>query len=65
RQLRDYPNLWGYVRDLYQTPGVAATVNMNHIKRHYYQSQITINPTQVTPVGPILDLDEPHGRDRF
>ncbi|MEM9771669.1 MAG: glutathione S-transferase family protein [Cyanobacteria bacterium P01_D01_bin.73] len=65
RQLRDYSNLWGYVRDLYQTPGVAATVNMNHIKRHYYQSQITINPTQVTPVGPILDLDEPHGRDRF
>ncbi|MEM6503454.1 MAG: glutathione S-transferase family protein [Cyanobacteria bacterium P01_C01_bin.89] len=65
RQLRDYPNLWGYVQDLYQTPGVAETVNMNHIKRHYYQSQITINPTQVTPVGPVLDLNKPHGRDQL
>ncbi|MEM9247023.1 MAG: glutathione S-transferase C-terminal domain-containing protein, partial [Cyanobacteria bacterium P01_F01_bin.153] len=65
RQLRDYPSLWGYVRDLYQTPGVAETVNMDHIKRHYYQSQITINPTQVTPVGPVLDLHEPHGRDQL
>lgn len=64
RQLRDYSNLWGYVRDLYQMPGVAATVNMDHIKRHYYESQITINPTQVTPVGPILNLDAPHNRDR-
>ncbi|MEM9771112.1 MAG: glutathione S-transferase family protein, partial [Cyanobacteria bacterium P01_D01_bin.73] len=65
RQLRDYPNLWGYVRDLYQTPGVAETVNMDHIKRHYYQSQVTVNPTQVTPVGPVLDLDEPHDRDQL
>ncbi|MGD1849721.1 MAG: glutathione S-transferase family protein, partial [Cyanophyceae cyanobacterium] len=48
RQLRDYSNLWGYVRDLYQSAGLAETVNMDHIKRHYYQSQITVNPTQVT-----------------
>ncbi|GHE96846.1 glutathione-dependent reductase [Aliiroseovarius zhejiangensis] len=62
RRIVDYPNLWGYLRDLYQQPGVAATVNMTHIKHHYYGSHDTINPSGVVPMGPDLDLDEPHGR---
>jgi putative glutathione S-transferase len=56
------PNLQGYLRELYQVPGVAETVNMTHIKRHYYESHITINPSGVVPVGPEFDLDAPHGR---
>jgi putative glutathione S-transferase len=63
RRIADYPNLSAYVRDLYQTPGVAKTVDMRHIKHHYYRSHKTINPTGVVPVGPTLDLDRPHGRD--
>lgn len=63
RRIADYPNLSAYVRDLYQTPGVAKTVDMRHIKHHYYRSHKTINPTGVVPVGPALDLDRPHGRD--
>ncbi len=59
----DYPHLWPYVRDLYQTPGVAETVNFIHIKRHYYQSHGTINPTRVVPVGPEIDFMVPHQRD--
>ena len=62
RRLVDYANLWGYVRDLYQHPGVAATVNMLHIKGHYFQSHPTINPAGVVPLGPELDFLEPHGR---
>lgn len=62
RRIVDYPNLWGYLRDLYQTPGVADTVNFKHIKRHYYQSHGTINPTRVVPVGPEIDFMEPHQR---
>ncbi|MBW8319471.1 MAG: glutathione S-transferase family protein [Rhizobium sp.] len=62
RRIADYPNLAAYVRDLYQTPGVAETVNLRHIKHHYYRSHKTINPTGVVPVGPALDLDRPHGR---
>jgi len=62
RRLVDYANLWCYVRDLYQHPGVAATVNMLHIKGHYYQSHPTINPAGVVPLGPELDFLEPHGR---
>jgi putative glutathione S-transferase len=62
RRLVDYPNLWAYTRDLYQVPGVADTVHMNHIKAHYYRSHPTINPTGVVPAGPELDLDSPHGR---
>jgi len=65
RRLADYPNLSAYLRDLYQTPGVADTVNLRHIKEHYYRSHVTINPTGVVPVGPILDLDRPHGRDKL
>lgn len=65
RRIVDYPNLWGYVRDLYQTPGVAETVNFLHIKRHYYQSHATINPTGVVPLGPEIDFLEPHNRGLF
>lgn len=62
RRIADYPALSAYVRDIYQTPGVAETVNMDHIKRHYYASHISINPTQVVPVGPELTLTAPHNR---
>lgn len=63
RRIVDYPNLWPYVRELYQTPGVAATVRLDHIKRHYYGSHKTINPTGIVPKGPDTDFDQPHGRD--
>ncbi|MDG1340850.1 MAG: glutathione S-transferase family protein [Paracoccaceae bacterium] len=62
KRIIDYPNLWAYTRDLYQTPGVAATVNMNHIVRHYHYSHETINPHRIIPINPDLDFDEPHGR---
>ena len=62
RHLMDYPNLSGYVRDLYQVPGVAETVNMQHIKKHYYGSHETINPTRIIPAGPYIDYSEPHSR---
>jgi glutathionyl-hydroquinone reductase len=65
RRIADYPHLSGYLRDLYQTGGIAETVNMAHIKGHYYESHRTINPTGVVPLGPILDLDAPHGRDKI
>ena len=64
RRLIDYPNLWGYVRELYQIPQIATTVNFKHIKGHYYQSHKTINPTGIVPVGPKIDFEVPHGRDR-
>lgn len=62
RRIADYPNLSGYLRDLYQHPGVAETVNFRHIKHHYYRSHKTINPTGIVPVGPELKLDAPHTR---
>lgn len=62
RRLIDYPNLWRYARSLYQVPGVAETVNMAHIKGHYYQSHRTINPTGVVPAGPEIDITAPSGR---
>ncbi|MDQ0321248.1 putative glutathione S-transferase [Pararhizobium capsulatum DSM 1112] len=65
RRVADYPNLQNYLRDLYQVDGVAETVNMRHIKQHYYRSHTTINPTGVVPVGPLLDLDAPHGREKI
>jgi putative glutathione S-transferase len=65
RRIEDYANLPGYLRDLYQTPGVRETVNMKHIKEHYYRSHKTINPTGIVPVGPALDLDSPHGRGKL
>ena len=63
RRIADYPNLSGYLRELYQRPGIAGTVDFSHIKGHYYQSHTTINPSGVVPVGPDLDLGTPHGRD--
>lgn len=62
RRIADYPNLSGYLRDLYQVPGVAETVDMQHIKGHYYQSHRTINPTGIVPAGPAMNLALPHGR---
>jgi len=62
-RLRDYPALDGFLRDLYQTPGVAGTCNLEHVKHHYYTSHPTINPNRIVPLGPKLDLLEPHGRD--
>jgi len=62
RRIIDYPNLAGYLRDLYQLPGIAATVNLDHIKRHYYYTHDDINPTRIVPLGPLLDFTRPHGR---
>jgi putative glutathione S-transferase len=62
RRIVDYPNLWGYTRDIYQLPGVSETVNMEHIKRHYFESHRHMNPYGIVPEGPELDLDAPHGR---
>lgn len=61
-RLVDYPNLWAYTRELYQWPGVAETVNFNHIVRHYHYSHDTINPHRIIPVNPVIDYAEPHGR---
>lgn len=63
RRIADYKNLSGYLRELYQTPGVRDTVNMRHIKHHYFASHETINPTRIVPNGPDTDFDAPHGRD--
>ncbi len=65
RRVADYPHLSAYTRDLYQWPGIAATVNFEHIKRHYYESHRTINPTGIVPVGPLQDFTAPHGRERL
>jgi putative glutathione S-transferase len=62
RRLADYPNLWAYTRELYQVPGVAETVHMDHIKDHYYRSHGSLNPSGVVPAGPEIDFTEPHGR---
>ncbi|EHD23215.1 MULTISPECIES: glutathione S-transferase family protein [Brenneria] len=63
-RLSDYPQLYGFLRDIYQLTGVADTVNLAHIRHHYYRSHRTINPHGVISVGPVQDLDSPHGRDR-
>lgn len=63
RRLVDYPALWAYTRELYQWPGIADTVDFGHIKGHYYRSHPTINPTRIVPLGPVIDFDEPHGRE--
>jgi len=63
RRLVDYPNLWAATRELYQIPGIAETVNMQHIKQHYYGSHPSINPSGVVPLGPELDFSAPHHRD--
>ena len=62
RRIIDYPNLWGYTRDLYQFPGIASTVNFDSIKQHYYGSHESINPTRIVPVGPMIDFTQPHTR---
>jgi putative glutathione S-transferase len=62
RRLVDYANLWPYARDLYQWPGVAATVDLAHIARHYHYSHESINPHRIVPVGPDIDWTAPHGR---
>lgn len=63
KRLVDYPNLWAYTRDLYQTPGIAETFNAEHAKRHYYESHTKVNPTGVVPAGPVVDLNAPHSRE--
>lgn len=65
RRLVDYPNLWGYARDLYQRTGFGDTTDLDHIKRHYYQTHPHINPTRIVPKGPAVDWSAPHDRDRF
>jgi putative glutathione S-transferase len=62
KRIADYPNLSGYMRELYQVPGVAETVNMDHIVRHYHYSHETINPHRIIPINPVIDLGAPHGR---
>ena len=63
RQLKEYPALWAYTRELYQWPGVAETVNMDHIRHHYHRSHETVNPHRILPAGPVVDFTEPHGRE--
>jgi len=65
RRIIDYPNLFAYLKDLYQTDGIADTVNFGHIKRHYYITHDDINPTRIVPLGPVQDLSSPHGRERI
>lgn len=65
RRIIDYHNLFGFLRDLYQTEGIAETVNFDHIKRHYYVTHDDINPTRIVPLGPEQDLSVPHGRAKF
>jgi glutathionyl-hydroquinone reductase len=65
RRIVDYPNLYGYLCDLYQIDGIAETVDFDQIKRHYYITQDEINPTGIVPIGPIMDLTQPHDRDRL
>ena len=63
-RIEDFRNLSAYLRDLYQIPGVAETINFDHIKRHYYVSHKFINPSGIIPKGPAIDLMRPHGRDK-
>jgi putative glutathione S-transferase len=65
RRIVDYPNIWGYLRDLYQVPGIEETVAMDYIKTHYYGSHETINPTRIVPMGPYIDFHTAHGREQL
>jgi putative glutathione S-transferase len=65
RRIIDYPNLQGYLMDLYQQPAIAETVNFDHIKRHYYMTHVEINPTRIVPIGPSHDLTKAHNRERL
>ena len=62
RRIVDYPNLWGYLKDLYQLPGIAETVQLEHIKHHYYASHESINPTRIVPEGPSINFSQAHKR---
>ena len=63
RHIMDYQNLWNYLKELYQIPGVKETCNFDHIKRHYYRSHPNVNPTRIVPRGPLIDFEAPHDRD--
>lgn len=63
--LREYPNLFNYTKDIFQIPGISDTVNMEHIKKHYYGSHPSINPYGIIPQGPEIDYLSPHDRERF
>lgn len=65
RRIVDYANIWGYLRELYQVPGIEETVAMDYIKTHYYGSHETINPTRIVPIGPYIDFNAPHGREQL
>jgi putative glutathione S-transferase len=65
RQITDYENLWGYLRDVYQTDGVAETVEMSHIKEHYYTTHDDLNPKRIVPKGPSPEFNAPHGRGKL
>lgn len=65
RRLVEYPNLWGFTRDVYQQPGVASTVHMDEIKEHYFTSHTSVNPRGLVPLGPVVDLEAPHDRARL
>ncbi len=65
RRIVDYPNLWNYLKDLYQQPGVKETCNLDHIKRHYYKSHSKANPSRIVPKGPLINFDAPHNRYRM
>ncbi|KAF6025247.1 hypothetical protein EB796_016457 [Bugula neritina] len=65
RRIVDYPNMWGYVKEIYQLPGVAETVNMEHIVKHYHMSHPSINQFRIVPINPIIDFNEKHGRDKL
>jgi putative glutathione S-transferase len=65
RRIMDYPNLWNYLKELYQHPQIRPTCNLAHIKQHYYMSHPQINPTRIVPLGPQIDFEEKHDRDRF
>ena len=62
KRLVDFPSLWAYTREIYQMPHIAETVDMDHIKRHYYMTHASLNPSGVVPVGPEVNFDQPHGR---
>ncbi|MFT5320504.1 MAG: putative glutathione S-transferase [Pseudohongiellaceae bacterium] len=65
KRIKDYPNLWGYTRDIYQLPGIADTVDIEYNKAHYYGSHDTVNPTLIIPIGPLLDFNAPHQREKL
>ncbi|MFB6131241.1 MAG: glutathione S-transferase family protein [Salinigranum sp.] len=65
RAIHEYPNLWNYTKELYQLPGVAKTVNLGHVVEHYYRSHGGVNPSRLVPIGPDVDFEAPHDRDRL